>query len=184
MVYYLQTFNLVYALGGLALLGATLVLIYDYYLNAGFLYRRFIQSYVWMVLALVLGGGVASTLLYSEVFGFVPCSLCWLQRIALYPQLLMVGVAFRAKDYTFFPLYGIVISAFGLVVAVYHYIYQMVPKEVLTSGALPCLADGSADCADKVMNVFGFVTFPLLSAVTFAFLIVVFMHMRREVKSI
>ncbi len=184
MVYYLQTFNLVYALGGLALLGATLVLIYDYYLNAGFLYRRFIQSYVWMVLALVLGGGVASTLLYSEVFGFVPCSLCWLQRIALYPQLLMVGGAFKVKDYTFFPLYGMVISAFGLVVAVYHYIYQMVPKEVLTSGALPCLADGSADCADKVMNVFGFVTFPLLSAITFAFLIVVFMHMRREVKSI
>ncbi len=184
MVYYLQTFNLVYALGGLALLGAALVLIYDYYLNAGFIYRRFVQPYVWLVLAVVIGGGVASTLLYSEVFGFIPCSLCWLQRIALYPQLLMAGAAFKARDYTFFPLYGIVVSSFGFVVAVYHYIYQLIPKEVLTSGALPCLADGSADCADKVMNVFGFVTFPLLSAVTFVFLIVLYMHMRREVKSI
>jgi disulfide bond formation protein DsbB len=184
MIFYLQTFNLVYALGGLALLGATLVLFYDYYLNAGQLYTQYVSRYVWVVLAVVVGGGVASTLLYSDYFGFVPCSLCWLQRIALYPQLLMVGTAFRVKDYTFFPLYGIVISIFGFLVAVYHYIYQMIPKETLASGALPCLADGSADCADKVMNVFGFVTFPMLSAITFAFLIVIYMQMRRENKAV
>lgn len=179
MIYYLQTFNLMFALGGLALLGVTLVLLYDYLFNNSVWYQQFVAKYVWYILMLVSFGGVVTTLLYSEYFGFVPCSLCWLQRIALYPQAIMSVVAYRVRDTVFFPLYGIVISTFGLMVAIYHYIYQMVPKEVLTAGALPCLADGTADCADKVMNVFGFVTFPMLSAITFAFFIVIFLNMRR-----
>jgi disulfide bond formation protein DsbB len=128
---------------------------------------------------LVAWGGVASTLLYSEYFGFIPCSLCWLQRIALYPQALVGSVAWRVRDAVYFPLYGIALSVFGLIVAVYQYIYQMMPAETVSSGALPCLADGTADCATKVMEVFGFVTFPFLSAVSFAFMIVVYLHMRR-----
>jgi disulfide bond formation protein DsbB len=179
MIYYLQTFNLAFALGGLALLLVTLVLAYDYLFNNSAWYQQYVAKYVWYILMLVSWGGVATTLLYSEYFGFIPCSLCWLQRIALYPQAVMSVVAYKVRDTVYFPLYGIVISTLGLVVAVYHYIYQMMPKEILTSGALPCLADGSADCADKVMNVFGFVTFPMLSAITFVFMIVVFLHMRR-----
>jgi disulfide bond formation protein DsbB len=179
MIFYLQTINFLYALSGLVLLGATMVLAYDYWLNRSNLYQRFVAKYIWWLLMLVAWGGVASTLLYSEYFGFIPCSLCWLQRIALYPQALIGSVAWRMRDTVNFPLYGIVLSVFGFVVAVYQYIYQMVPVETITSGALPCLADGTADCADKVMNVFGFVTFPFLSAVSFAFMIVVYLHMRR-----
>ncbi len=179
MIFYLQTFNLLYAVAGLFMLGGTLVLLHDYYFRASSLYMRFLAPYVWWVLVMVTWGGLATTLLYSEYFGFLPCSLCWLQRVALYPQALLGLVAFKVRDFKLFPLYGMVISFLGLIVAVYQYIYQLVPKEVIASGALPCLADGTADCSDVVMQVFGFVTFPFLSAVTFAFLIVVYMHMRR-----
>lgn len=71
------------------------------------------------------------------------------------------------------------LSAFGFIVAVYQYIYQAVPQELLQSGVLPCLADGTADCSKKVMEVFGFVTFPFLSAVLFVFLFVLYLHLRR-----
>lgn len=179
MIFYLQTFNLVYALAGLSLLGVTAALAYDYFFNVSEWYQRFVSKYVWLVLLLVTWGGVATTLLYSEYFGFVPCSLCWLQRIALYPQALLGSVAWRVRDAVYFPIYGIVLSVFGFGVAVYQYVYQMLPKETIAAGALPCLADGTADCGTKVMEVFGFVTFPFLSAVTFAFLIVLYLHMRR-----
>lgn len=179
MIFYLQTINFLYALSGLVLLGATILLAYDYYLNSSAWYRRFVAKYVWWLLLLVTWGGLGTTLLYSEYFGFIPCSLCWLQRIALYPQALLGSVAWRVRDSVYFPLYGIVLSVFGLIVAVYQYIYQMMPAETVSSGALPCLADGTADCATKVMEVFGFVTFPFLSAVSFAFMIVVYLHMRR-----
>jgi disulfide bond formation protein DsbB len=106
-----------------------------------------------------------------------------LQRVALYPQVLLVLVAFKLKDTKHFPLYGMVLSIFGLVVAVYHFIYQSLPQDAHDSGLLPCLADGSADCSKKVMEVFGFVTFPFLSAVLFAFLIILYLHLFRAKKT-
>ncbi|OGG41602.1 hypothetical protein A2837_00195 [Candidatus Kaiserbacteria bacterium RIFCSPHIGHO2_01_FULL_46_22] len=120
------------------------------------------------------------SLLYSEYFGFIPCSLCWLQRIAIYPQAVLSIIAFKSGDKLHFPVYGIALSILGLLVAVYQYIYQMLPREAGGSSVLPCLADGSnADCAVKVIDAFGFVTFPLISAISFAFLIVVYLNLRR-----
>ncbi len=182
LFFYVHTINFLYAIAGLGALALTLVLLFDYKWNNQKLYLQFVSPYVWAVIIATSLGGVATTLLYSEVFGFVPCSLCWLQRVALYPQALMALAAFYVKDKVFFPLYGLVLSTFGLLVAVYQYIYQALPKELLESGVMPCLADGSADCSKKVMEVFGFVTFPFLSAVLFLFLITLFLHLRREAK--
>jgi len=179
LLFNIHTINLLYAVAGLVALGLTAVLLYDYLKNDQKLYLTFVAPYVWLLIAATTFGGVGTTLLYSEVFGFIPCSLCWLQRVALYPQAIMMMVAWRIKDVERFPLYGIVLSVFGFIVAVYQYIYQMLPSDLLQSGLMPCLADGTADCSKKVMEVFGFVTFPFLSAVIFAFLIVLFLHMQR-----
>lgn len=178
LFFYIQTINLLYALAGLGLLLATLVLLYDYFFNQQQLYRRFVERYVWFLILGVTIGGVATTLLYSEYFGFVPCSLCWLQRIALYSQAIIAMVAFWQRDSVFFPRYGIALSVFGFIVAVYQYIYQLIPAETRAQ-VLPCLADGTADCGTKVMEEFGFVTFPFLSAVIFTFLITLYLHMKK-----
>lgn len=180
LIFYTQTINLLYASAGLAVFALTIVLFFDYFYNQQRLFKQFIEPYVWYILMATTLGGVATTLLYSEVFGFIPCSLCWLQRIALYPQALMGIVAFRLKDATYFPLYGMTLSVFGCIVAVYQYIYQALPHTLLESGVVPCLADGSADCSKKVMEVFGFVTFPFLSAVLFMFLFVLYLHLYRR----
>jgi len=180
LFFYIQTINLLYALAGLMLLVGTLILEWDYLRNEQKLYKKYIAPYIWPLITVVTAGGVGTTLLYSEYFGFVPCSLCWLQRIALYPQLLLVLAAWRMRDAINFPVYGMVLSAFGFVVAVYQYIYQLIPAEVREGGLMPCLADGTADCGTKVMEVFGFVTFPFLSAVVFAFLFVLYVHMRKQ----
>lgn len=176
----LFTLNYLFALGGLALLALTVALYVDYFCYRSKYYLRFIQKFVWFIIPALTVGSVAISLLYSEYFGFIPCSLCWLQRIALYPQALFAVMAFKTKESVYFPLYSIALSIFGFVVAVYQYIYQMLPKEVLTSGVMPCLADGSGDCALKVIDQFGFVTFPLLSAITFAFLIILYLNLRRK----
>lgn len=182
LLFNIHTINFWYSIAGLALLMVTVALVFDYFFNNQKLYLRFVAPYIWVIIILVSAGGVSTTLLYSEVFGFVPCSLCWLQRVALYPQVFLVLLAFKLKDTNHFPLYGIVLSIFGFLVAVYHYIYQSLPQEVYESGVLPCLADGSADCSDKVMEVFGFVTFPFLSAILFLFLIVLYLHLFRASK--
>lgn len=176
----LSTLNFTLAVGGLALAVATVVLYVDYFLWKGKYFKDVINEYAWQIVMGVTIGTVALSLLYSEYFGFVPCSLCWLQRIAIYPQALMSVMAFKVRDGAHFPLYSIGLSLFGFAVAVYQYIYQMLPKETLASGIAPCLLDGSnADCATKVIEEFGFVTFPFISAITFAFLIIVYLYMQR-----
>lgn len=176
----LFTLNYLFALGGLALLVITIGLFVDYFYLGSKYYQRFVKPYVWFIIPIVTVGSVATSLLYSEYFGFLPCSLCWLQRIALYPQALFSLMAFKTKESIYFPLYSIALSVFGFIVAVYQYIYQMLPKEAITAGVMPCLADGSADCSLKVIDQFGFVTFPLLSAITFASLIILYLNLRRK----
>jgi disulfide bond formation protein DsbB len=175
----LFTLNLLLSVGGLGLLALTIILFVDYFCYQSAFYNRFVKFFVWQLIVLTTVGSVVMTLVYSEYFGFIPCSLCWLQRVALYPQALMALMAVRAQERIFFPLYGIGLSILGFIVAVYHYIYQLVPSEVISGGILPCLADGTADCGAKIMNQFGFVTFPFLSAVTFVFLIALYLNLRR-----
>ena len=178
-IHWLYPLNHIYATGGLILLGATFVLFYDYFFNDSALYRRWLAPLVWHMIVVATVGGVISSLVYSEYFGFVPCSLCWLQRIALYPQALLSIMAYRLKEAVYFPLYGIALSLFGIVVGVYQYFYQLVPAEV-SGELLPCLADGGVDCSIRSIEVYGFVTFPFLSVVLFLFLTVLYMNLRRE----
>lgn len=179
-MYLLPTLNFTLAVGGLVLLAATVVLIVDYFWWQGRYFAAKISEAIWPLIIGITVCSVALSLVYSEYFGFVPCSLCWLQRIAIYPQALLSLLAFRSHDDKQFPIYGIALSVFGLLVAVYQYVYQMLPKDSGSSGIMPCLVDGSnADCAVKVIDQFGFVTFPFISAVTFAFLIVVYLYLLR-----
>ncbi|WP_424949328.1 disulfide bond formation protein B [Deinococcus sp.] len=48
------------------------------------------RLYLAWVVALVATLG---SLYFSEVRGFVPCVLCWFQRICMYPLVLVLGVA-------------------------------------------------------------------------------------------
>ena len=43
----------------------------------------------WLVATLATAG----SLYFSEVAGFAPCTLCWYQRIAMYPLVVILGAA-------------------------------------------------------------------------------------------
>lgn len=179
-MYFIDILNLTLASGGLILLLVTVGLFVDYYYHQSKYYQKWLSAFAWPIIVVTTVGSVAISLLYSEYFGFIPCSLCWLQRIALYPQALFVLMALKTKEQIFFPLYSAGLSGFGLLVALYHYVYQLPSTEGLTSGIMPCLSDGTSGCATKVIEEFGFVTFPLLSAITFAFLIIMYLNLRRS----
>lgn len=182
-MFFILTLNYYIALACIGLTVVTVVLFADYLLFKGKYFSSYVLKFAWLAIIGVTVGSTAMSLVYSEYFGIIPCSLCWLQRIAIYPQALMGIMAWRLRDTTYFPKYGIGLSIFGFAVALYQYLYQMMPHD--SSGtALPCLADGSnADCAEKVIFEFGFVTFPYLAAVVLAFLIVVYLYQLRANKA-
>ena len=113
------------------------------------------------------------TLYASEVLGQLPCSLCWVQRALLWPQIVIFLIAAIAKDARA-ALYSIVLSILGAVVALYHHWLQMGG-----SAYFPCPVDGNAiDCATPTFVMWGFVTFPFLSFVLFVFLILFMTYLR------
>ena len=72
------------------------------------------------IIALVAQVG---SLFYSNYAGFSPCSLCWFQRIFMYPEVILLGMAlFKKEDYIVD--YSLALSIVGWIVSAYHnYIY-------------------------------------------------------------
>jgi len=162
-----QALNYVLALGGIFVLLGSSIMLVDLYTSGVF--KKMIS--VWGMTFGFLFTLVSSlmTLLYSEVFGFVPCGLCWLQRVFLYPQVFILGMAIFYKE-KIAARYGLLLSIPGLVVALYQHYLQMGGNEFVA-----CPTSGG-DCAKRIMFEFGFVTFPLLSAFLFLFLIVLYIY--------
>lgn len=117
----------------------------------------------WLVaLAATLG-----SLYFQYVLNFPPCVLCWFQRIAIYPLVLIIPVGIVRKDSSL-PLYVLPLSIVGACVAVYHNLlyYNIIPESLA-----PCVQGIS--CTTKLIEWFGFITIPLLSLI--AFIVVIFL---------
>lgn len=135
--------------------------------------QRWIMKYGVWIAVVVTTLATAVTLYYSEVLGVLPCSYCWLQRIALYPQVVLFLIAAIIKDRTV-ALYSIALSLIGAVIALYHHYLQMGG-----SSFLPCPATGNhLDCAEPTFVMWGFVTFPFMSFALFLFLILFMVFLR------
>ena len=115
-------------------------------------------AYLAWIIALVATVG---SLFFSEVMQFTPCVLCWYQRIALFPLVLIIGVGIVLRDPRM-KYYALPVSLIGLAIAVYHNLlyYGIIPKSIS-----PC-AEG-ASCTEVQIEWLGFITIPLLSLAAF-----------------
>ncbi|HTN80819.1 MAG TPA: disulfide bond formation protein B [Acidimicrobiales bacterium] len=75
----------------------------------------------------VAATAMAGSLYFSEVANFVPCTLCWYQRIAMYSLAIILLVAVIRRDRNIRP-YGITLALVGLPISVYHYLVEWYPN--------------------------------------------------------
>ena len=174
MIFFAETFNFINGVGTVLFQLATLAIIVIW-VNAHFgksisLVASAQKCLGWIgeraVLLgfIVTGAALAGSLVYSEIIGFDPCKLCWIQRIFIYPQVLILGLALwkKTKDAA---TYCFWLSIIGLIVAAYHYYGQM-----FNPSALPCVAAGAGSCAVRFFVEFGYITIPLMSFSVFGLL--------------
>ncbi len=76
----------------------------------------------WAMAAIAMAG----SLYYSEVAGFPPCEYCWYQRIAMYPLVLILGIAAVRRDYGI-RRYVLPLASVGGFIALYHYAVERFP---------------------------------------------------------
>ena len=109
--------------------------------------------YIAWVVALV---SMAGSLFFSEVMHLPPCVLCWYQRIAVYPLVLIIGTGIVLRD-SRMKYYALPLCLAGLAVAIYHNLiyYGFIPESIT-----PC-SEG-VPCNAVQIEWLGFITIPLM----------------------
>lgn len=69
----------------------------------------------------------AGSLAMSDVFGAVPCVLCWWQRILMYPLAVLLPLAAARRDLTIRP-YALALTVPGIAFSIWHSVIQRVPN--------------------------------------------------------
>lgn len=107
----------------------------------------------------------AGSLFFSEVMLLAPCVLCWYQRIAMYPLVLLFGLALFPLDLGILR-YTRWLTGVGFGIAVYHNLlyYHLIPESLA-----PCKQGIS--CTTVQLEWLGFITIPLLSLTAFGLIL-------------
>lgn len=117
------------------------------------------------------------SLFYSEIIGYTPCDLCWVQRIFMYPLVIIYGVALVKKNVQL-AFSGLILSGVGMLISIYHYSLQKVPFMQEAGGFCT-----GVPCNLQYVNYFGFITIPFLACVAFIVIFVTHMYLLRATKS-
>jgi disulfide bond formation protein DsbB len=101
------------------------------------------------------------SLWFSEVRGFVPCTLCWYQRILMYPLAIQLGIAAWRGD-AGIARYALPVTTLGGLIAGYHVLVQKIPDFGFASACR-----SGVPCNVAYIEWFGWVTIPVLSLSAF-----------------
>ncbi len=114
--------------------------------------------YLAWVIALV---STVGSLFFSEVMGLPPCVLCWYQRIAIYPLVLVLGAGIVMRDGRM-KYYALPLCLAGLAVSAYH---NLLYYGVIPEGITPC--EQGVPCTERQIEWLGFITIPLMGLAAF-----------------
>jgi hypothetical protein len=128
------------------------------------IFRTIDDAALWIAF-LVAALATAGSLYFSEVANYVPCRLCWYQRIAMYPLSVILLVAAVRGDRGV-RWYAIPVAALGACVSIYHYLVEWHPQ--LEGDA----CDPTNPCSLVWFREFGFVTLALMALCGFVTIIV------------
>jgi disulfide bond formation protein DsbB len=104
---------------------------------------------------------MVGSLFFSEVMNLPPCVLCWYQRIAMYPLVLIIGIGIISRDNRV-KNYALPLCLIGLAISIYHNLlyYGIIPESIA-----PCTQGIS--CTSRQIEWLGFITIPLLALTAF-----------------
>jgi disulfide bond formation protein DsbB len=114
--------------------------------------------FAWMTALIATVG----SLFFSEVMELPPCILCWYQRIAMYPLVIVIGAGIILRDPKL-KYYALPLGLTGLAISVYHNLlyYGILPESIT-----PCTEGVS--CTSRQIEWLGFITIPLMALAAFA----------------
>ncbi len=171
---YLETFNQILSAGVIFLQAvcAVLILTMLFVKNRNNGIRIFFKKNAFYFGFLVSLGAVALSLFYSNVIGFPPCELCWINRIFIYPQLLLFGMELYKRDRTIVD-FSIALALLSVITSLYHVYIERGGASVL-----PCAVPGAntVSCATRYVFEFSYVTIPIMALTLSLFILLLMVN--------
>ena len=125
-----------------------------------------IKEKLCLYLAWILSCTITLASLYlSEIKHIEPCSLCWYERLSLFPLTIFLGVALYKSFFSVFS-YVIAFPALGLIVSALHIALQEIPS------FHPKVCSSAVSCAIKHSIGLGAISIPMVAFATFLILVV------------
>lgn len=115
------------------------------------------SRYVALLVACIALGG---SLFFSAVLGWLPCTLCWYQRILMYPLSVLIAVGILRRD-DGLPHYVLPFTLLGAGVSLYHYLL------IKTDWFPPPPCQAGVPCTVDYIDLFGFINIPFLALTAF-----------------
>jgi len=128
--------------------------------------KKEINTTIILLCFLVAGVATLGSLFFSEIMGFVPCSMCWYQRIFMYPLVLIFLINILYPDDKVFK-YAMILVVTGLFFSIYH---NLLMFDIIPESIVPCVS--GVPCSTEYINWFGFITIPFLSLIAYLMLFV------------
>lgn len=100
----------------------------------------------------------------SEILKLAPCKLCWEQRIAMYPLIVILFIGILRKDKGLL-YYVLPLSVIGMIISLYQ---NLLYFNIISENLAPCTS--TISCTQNQGSLFGFITIPMLSFAAFTFI--------------
>ena len=114
------------------------------------------------------------SLFFSEIMDFPPCALCWYQRIFMFPLVLILLVGLFPFDKSIIK-YALPIVLVGWGFAFYHFLLY---SGFIPESLQPC--SQGVSCSETYLDLFGFLTIPMLSLISFSSIMVLLFILKRR----
>ncbi len=131
---------------------------------------KFFGQYGLLFSFLIASVATGSSLYYSQIAGFAPCDLCWIQRIFIYPLVILLGAAVLKKDRGIID-YVLWLCVGGFLVSLYH--NYMNWGGVQASCAI---LNSGVSCIKRYVFELGYVTIPMMALTAFSLIIILLLY--------
>jgi len=117
--------------------------------------RSWLWGYELWLVFLIAATTTGGSLFFSEIAGYVPCELCWFQRICMYPLSIIALLAALADDHRI-ARYLLPLPIVGAGLAG----YQLLVENGVVTQSQACSVSAPGGCATKWIEEFGYMTIP------------------------
>ena len=123
---------------------------------------------------LLVSVSTTGSLFFSSVLEYEPCILCWYQRICLFPLVLILGAGLFPFDKSVVK-YALPLAIAGGLTAFYH---TLLYGGIIPENIQPC--SQGVSCTEKYIELFGFVSIPMLSFFAFTAITALLLVLKRR----